>query len=581
MLRRNPVATRIPPEPEASREFRLANVNSAWRRRTNRSFPEWWRCRICDRQHTTIGNFFSQARKGSPSGSSAHLSQIWLSFDSAFPGDVRFQTTSEDSLSLSTEFPCVWSVRTKCNLSSTPRLRPWPTEADTLNRTDNQINQIMKTKLSTAAAIALLAASIDSLAQTPLPHSFASITALPDRTMSLTLTGRVASTLRPYFDIYPIEVSSDLVTWKSLDTVVVANASTKALIYMDGEAAAFSVRFYRTFSNLLVTPLLKPSGPYTVGRVSRLVTDASRTNRYNIKTNSSFMLTIWYPAQNIPGVLLDPYVERRLANFSPSYWDEPGNVSQMFAFSRSNTPVATNQGSYPVVVYSHGYPAHRRQNTQNFEELASHGYMVAAMDHSDCFASLFPDGRLVVGIYSGFTEQEAARTLPDRVKDVRFVLDELTRLNQSDPQFLGRLDLTRLGVLGFSAGVGTVAEAARVDERIKAGVFFEGYLQGATEVRRLGLQKPLLAMYQAGAGDKTLFTKASADAYWCQVRNTEHITFRDLVDSRMANASSRGASAATRACMLSFFDKYLNHEDNHLLDNPTNTFPVIFNYLKK
>src|SRR2546428_11205865 len=93
----------------------------------------------------------------------------------------------------------------------------------------------MNMKLNIPAAVALLATTIDSLAQTPLPHSFAGITALPDRTMSLTLTGRVARTLRPYFDIYPIEVSSGLVTWKPLATLVRTNASTNALIYRSEE----------------------------------------------------------------------------------------------------------------------------------------------------------------------------------------------------------------------------------------------------------------------------------------------------------------------------------------------------------
>jgi len=81
--------------------------------------------------------------------------------------------------------------------------------------------------------------------------------------------------------------------------------------------------------------------------------------------------------------------------------------------------------------------------------------------------------------------------------------------------------------------------------------------------------------------DSTLFTKATSDAYWGQVKNTEHITFRDLLDSRMATTLSRNATFAVRACMVSFFDRYLKGQDDHLLDNPTNSFPVIFNFKKK
>ena len=71
--------------------------------------------------------------------------------------------------------------------------------------------------------------------------------------------------------------------------------------------------------------------------------------------------------------------------------------------------------------------------------------------------------------------------------------------------------------------MGTIGEAARVDQRIKVVVLFDGYLQGAVELRKVGLQKPFLSMYELGSSDSTLFTKATSDAYWCQVRNTEHI----------------------------------------------------------
>ncbi len=396
-------------------------------------------------------------------------------------------------------------------------------------------------KLGTVAAAVILVAIIESQAQTPLPHSFGSITALSDQTISLTLTGRVASALRPYFDIYPIEVSSDLVTWIPLATLVRTNASTNALIHIDSEAVAFSARFYRTFANQLVTPLAKPSGPYAVGRVSRLMTDPSRTNRYNIKTNSSFMLTIWYPAQDPAGVLPDRYLEPQMLN----YISEPENAAQMFAFSISNAAMRTNEAAYPVAVYSHGWGSFRRRNTEMAQELASHGYIVAAMDHIDSFLSVFPDGRLVEGIDSSlpYTEEVATRTLPDRVTDIIVVLDELTRLNQDGSMFAGRMDLARVGGFAHSAGVATIAEAARVDERIKALVLYEGYLQGAVD--------------------------------------TIHPTFVDLRPLALANATSRRAAEAIRACSLSFFNKYLKGEDDHLLDNPTNRFPVIFNYLKK
>src|SRR5438477_8483884 len=124
--------------------------------------------------------------------------------------------------------------------------------------------KVMKTKLSIAALFAMLAASVQICAQTPLLHGFAGIATLPDRTISLTLTGRVASTFRQYYDLYPIEVSSDLAAWKPLSTLIRTNASTNALVYLDSEDAQFSARSYRTVTNQLAMPTLRPTGPYAV-----------------------------------------------------------------------------------------------------------------------------------------------------------------------------------------------------------------------------------------------------------------------------------------------------------------------------
>jgi hypothetical protein len=46
-------------------------------------------------------------------------------------------------------------------------------------------------------------------------------------------------------------------------------------------------------------------------------------------------------------------------------------------------------------------------------------------------------------------------------------------------------------------------------------------------------------------------------------------------------AVSRAISQAISACMLSFFDKYLEGEDDHLLDNPMAVYPDIINFQRK
>src|SRR6202049_5293986 len=60
--------------------------------------------------------------------------------------------------------------------------------------------------------------------------------------------------------------------------------------------------------------------------------------------------------------------------------------------------------------------------------------------------------------------------------DIAFVLDQLERLNVSDPtgKFTGRLDMTRVGVFGHSFGGAKDAQFCSQDSRCKAGIDVDG-----------------------------------------------------------------------------------------------------------
>jgi hypothetical protein len=147
-------------------------------------------------------------------------------------------------------------------------------------------------------------------------HRIEGITVNPNHTISFSLTGVVSRLFAPYYDLYPLDASTNLVDWSPLAMLQRTNAFLDALNYLDPEAANFDQPFYRTPTNFLITPSPKPSGPYPVGTVSRLLTDPSRTNRYNIPTNSSFMVTFWYPAEARAGVLPEAYGEKEVIPIS-------------------------------------------------------------------------------------------------------------------------------------------------------------------------------------------------------------------------------------------------------------------------
>lgn len=92
----------------------------------------------------------------------------------------------------------------------------------------------------------------------------------------------------------------------------------------------------------------------------------------------------------------------------------------------------------PLVLLSHGYPGNRFLMSHLAENLASKGYVVASIDHTD----------------STYTTQAAfGSTLVNRTLDQLFVLDEMARINSDTTSGMaGRIDTNNTGLIGYSMG---------------------------------------------------------------------------------------------------------------------------------
>ncbi len=226
---------------------------------------------------------------------------------------------------------------------------------------------------------------------------------------------------------------------------------------------------------------------------------------------------------------------------------------------------------FPVILHSHGWSCDRRFNSQRAEALASHGYIVAAVDHEDCHATVFPDARGTRYVAPG--SRTDAALLTSRVKDLQCLLGGLAEIDNSDPLLAGRLDLARIGVMGFSLGGGTAAELCRVDDRVKCAALLDGFPLFSSgyypELNKSGLQKPLLAMNRTildhSLGDASsdsghLYALAKQDDVWLKVANTGHFAFSDCAWAVELTLNGRQGATAINACVAWFFDTYLKGE---------------------
>lgn len=122
-------------------------------------------------------------------------------------------------------------------------------------------------------------------------------------------------------------------------------------------------------------------------------------------------------------------------------------------------------GPYPLVVHVHGFTSHHRNGAYLARHLASHGYVVVAVDHP--LTKMLAPG------------DPNARDVINQPGDVSFLIDILsTRPEAIDPAMQDRVDADRVAVMGISLGGLTATLAGYhpklMDERIDAVVSIAG-----------------------------------------------------------------------------------------------------------
>ncbi len=413
------------------------------------------------------------------------------------------------------------------------------------------------------------------------PHRFRGIYRLADGSIQLNLQGGVHKRFLPYYSIFQLDASADLQQWQPLKLLGYPNSNTNPPVFADVPSTESTTRFYRLNATPLVSSSVPPTGPYSVGITRRLMTDPSRRNRYGISTNGSFMISIWYPSVPQNGLSRDRYEETRVAEDidwqTPEWMDR---IPRFASFSFLDALFRPSVAGYPVVLYSHGHGGARYLNMERCEHLASHGYVVVAISHFDAFLELFSDGTLYK---SPGAPSITATGLQDRVKDLVLTLDELERLNRTDAVLAGAIDTNRVAAIGFSWGAETVGEFSRQDKRCSAAIGLDS--GGGTltaDTLRFGVQKPFLTMNRTDNSADEIYRLALRDAYFLQLSATVHNDFGgyDYFWSR-GSTSAREASRTITAYVLSFLNKHLKGEDDHLLDAKSPLFPRVSTFRKK
>lgn len=366
-------------------------------------------------------------------------------------------------------------------------------------------------------------------------------------------------------------------------------------------------------------------GPFPVGVKTFVFVDSDRTCPLTNK-DRTLITEIWYPAA-------ESAIDLPVNRFE-QFWRNPTGIALgkvaigMFGgdFNKVNENfknVAHRDadmapGQFPLLIFSHGNGGFRHQNTFQTEYLASHGYIVAACDHTgNAAVTVLPEQPLV---YNKQTIRDVERW-DDRPQDVSYLISHLQSLSQQPDQWLtGKLVPNEIGVFGHSFGGFTACRAAELDDRIKAilPMTLAGTLsdlkaselkeQDAEKLQQLDIKNancriPLMVIL--GDHDRTVddkgnqrsigyYRRATGPKYLLNFKNAGHYTFTEVLqvnpnfgdgigseEAEDGNPAFQFSDAAvdqqiTNQYSTAFFDAYLKQDAQALKFLKTNHYPDEF-----
>ncbi len=224
-------------------------------------------------------------------------------------------------------------------------------------------------------------------------------------------------------------------------------------------------------------PELSAQGEHTIGVRTMQLTNKDQVDILNSKDGKEVLydrpltVEIWYPADVSSGTEASVTYEEVMGTRGDS-------LRPLVPFTFKGRAIRdaqpkTTAGKFPLVVVSHGYVGSRYLMTYLTENLASKGYVVVSIDHTD---STFEDAN---AFHS---------TLLNRAKDIKFVINEMAGL--SDDALSGIIDSDNTGIVGYSMGGYGVLNVGGAGYSDGAAAFFGQMTGGSTAINSLVASNP-------------------------------------------------------------------------------------------
>ncbi len=219
-------------------------------------------------------------------------------------------------------------------------------------------------------------------------------------------------------------------------------------------------------------PELSARGEHTIGVRTMNLVHKDQVDILNSKEGKDplydrpLTVEIWYPAEVAAGTEASVTYEEVMGTRGDSLRPLVPFTFKGRAIRDAKPKSAV--GKFPLVIVSHGYVGSRYLMTYLTENLASKGYVVVSIDHTD---STFKDAN---AFHS---------TLLNRAKDIKFVLNEMAGLNGDALTEI--IDADNTGIVGYSMGGYGVLNVGGAGYSDGAAGFFVQMTGGSTAINSL------------------------------------------------------------------------------------------------
>jgi pimeloyl-ACP methyl ester carboxylesterase len=349
------------------------------------------------------------------------------------------------------------------------------------------------------------------------------------------------------------------------------------------------------------------NGPYPVARRFFDWIDYTRSDPFHKSAKREVVVSVWYPAQATAANQTATYLPGNrglaMARFQSmmmrvrvqSFWSAllhnplPRDfLAGMRTHALENLGVAGTEPRFPVLLFLPGFGAMETEYTAILEDVASHGYVVVAINPTDFApATVFENGRTTYAPVWNTSFYDIEKDYPIWVQDMLFALNEVSRENK-DPNspFFDRLDMTKVGAFGHSFGGAASAGACHFDPRIGAGLNLDGAPHGNPSTWKFPQPFMLVQSGKKAYRDRAdeEFLRSLIVGYRAVIKGSTHHAFTDEVilplpeNRREALVGSIPGPRMVRMTSLlvcAFFDIHLRKKPSGLLKDVSLEFPEI------